>query len=213
MRIIDNKYDFYDFLQDPTDNHIVFDRRKSFYLTKEFLYDKIKLFKYRENGEDIHMVVHCGAAHWLILIKLNPDNGTYELQLLDYWKNHNKPNQLLKIDLLYFRYWTMSKHRAEDMRMAIDNNDIFTSLNVSHYIKYTDYKSTYKKEEYNIPILAPSGLANIINPMDMFCAIEEYFSIEKSKMETTEPKGVTDNDKIIMHGFDTKSSFRGENKM
>ena len=42
----------------------------------------------------------------------------------------------------------------------------------------------------------------------MFCAIEEYFSIEKSKMETTEPKGATNDDKIVMHGFDTKLSFR-----
>ena len=92
--------------------------------------------------------------------------------------------------------------------MAIDNNDIHNSLNINYYVKYTDYKSTYKKEEYSIPILSPSGLANIINPTDMFCAIEEYFSIEKSKMETTEPKGATNDDKIVMHGFDTKLSFR-----
>lgn len=213
MRIIDNKYDFYDFLQDPTDNHIVFDRRKSFYLTKELLYDRIKNFDYSGYGKNIYMVIHCGATYWLILVELNQNNNSYELQLLDYWKNYNKPNQLLQIDLIHFWYSTINKLKVKDMHMAIDNNDIHNSLNINYYVKYTDYKSTYKKEEYSIPILSPSGLANIIDPTDMFCAIEEYFSIEKSKMETTEPKGATNDDKIVMHGFDTKLSFRGKNKM
>jgi hypothetical protein len=34
--------------------------------------------------------------------------------------------------------------------------------------------------------------------------------MEKSKLETTEAKGTTNDDKIIMHGFDTKTSFRGK---
>ena len=155
MRIIDNKYDFYDFLQDPTDNHIVFDRRKSFYLTKELLYNRIKNFDYSGYGKNIYMVIHCGAAYWLILVELNQDNNSYKFQLLDYWKNYNKPNQLLQIDLIHFWYSTINKLKVKDMHMAIDNNDIHNSLNINYYVKYTDYKSTYKKEEYSIPILSP----------------------------------------------------------
>ena len=34
MRIIDNKHDFYDYLQDSTD-HLVFDRRRSFCLLSQ----------------------------------------------------------------------------------------------------------------------------------------------------------------------------------
>ena len=37
MRIIDKNHDFYDYLQDPTDNTIVFDRRGSFLLEKSYI--------------------------------------------------------------------------------------------------------------------------------------------------------------------------------
>jgi hypothetical protein len=47
--------------------------------------------------------------------------------------------------------------------------------------------------------------------VDVFCSIEEHFSREKTAAERTEPLGATNNDKIIMHGFDTKTSFRGKN--
>ena len=46
MRIIDNKHDFYDYLQDPTDT-VVFDRRNSFLLTKEIMCDKLYQGGYR----------------------------------------------------------------------------------------------------------------------------------------------------------------------
>ena len=32
--------------------------------------------------------------------------------------------------------------------------------------------------------------------------------MEKTASETTEAKGTTDEDKVIMHGFDVKTSFR-----
>lgn len=209
MRIIDNKYDFYDYLQDPTDQ-LVFDRRGSYNLTKEILCSKIKSHSYYTRTENNYrMLIQCGAAFWLVLLKMNDTMDNYDLELLDFWKNYDKPNELLKIDLIVFG-WRIDRGKVEDMRDAINHNDYLKDYNINQYTKYTDYKTTYKKEKCTIPILSPSGLGNIIDSMDMFCAIEEYFSIEKTKSETTEPKGVTNNDKIVMHGFDTKSSFRGK---
>jgi hypothetical protein len=49
--------------------------------------------------------------------------------------------------------------------------------------------------------------------MSIFYAIEEHFSMEKTASETTEAKGTTDEDKIAMHGFDVKKSFRKMNRM
>ena len=208
MRIIDNKYDFYDYLQDPTDQ-LVFDRRGSYNLTKEVLCNKIKpyshCFRNSSTENNYRMLIQCGAAFWLVLLKMNNTMDNYDLELLDFWKNYDKPNKLLKIDLIVFG-WRINRAKVEDMRDAINHNNYLKNYNINRYTKYTDYK----EEECTIPILSPSGLGNIIDPMDMFCAIEEYFSIEKTKSETTEPKGVTNNDKIVMHGFDTKSSFRGK---
>ena len=36
--------------------------------------------------------------------------------------------------------------------------------------------------------------------------------MEKTASETTEAKGTTDEDKVIMHGFDAKWSFRKKKK-
>ena len=214
MRIIDNKYDFYDYLQDYTDT-IVFDRRDSFYLTKEMICDRINsIWWRRELHNKKYMLIQCGAAFWLIALIVTEFDSSdkpsnYTLELIDYWKNYDKPNRLLDIQFVDFRYTiAMNGYRVEDMKNAIDHDEEFHTWSINHHVKYVDYKGGYKKEESNMPILISSGLRDIIDPVDMFCAIEEYFSIEKTKAETTEPKGITNNDKIVMHGFDTKDSFR-----
>lgn len=211
MRIIDNKYDFYDYMQDPTDNNLVFDRRKSFYLTKELMLKKSSYHIYSNKNRTVYIVIQSGATFWLVLLELNEDLNDYTLELLDCWKNYNKPNKLLQIDIVRFNWKVaMEGFRLEDMKMAIDNNDILRSDNMNYYKSYKSHKCSFTETEYDIPILITSGLQDIISAKDLFCATEEYFSIEKSKAETTEPLGITNNDKIIMHGFDTKSSFRGK---
>lgn len=129
----------------------------------------------------------------------------YDIKVLDTWKNYDKPNALFKIDLISFKAFynidPLIKMHTEDLRNAINHNDI--------YEEYHFDKNIYKNES-NIPLLAPCGIGNIIDPSEMFYAVEEYFSIEKTRAETTEAKGATNDDKIIMHGFDTKTSFRGK---
>ena len=64
--------------------------------------------------------------------------------------------------------------------------------------------------DFGYPILKASGFPNLINPTEMYNAIDEYFSLKKAAAEFTEAKGTTNNDKIKNHGFDIKTSFRGK---
>jgi hypothetical protein len=101
-------------------------------------------------------------------------------------------------------HWQAEK-TVDDMIAAIDHNDYRLLATINKHCTW----NRDKKTTYEIPILKASGLASVIDPLEMFCSIEEYFSREKTMAETTEPKGITNDDKIIMHGFDTKTSFRG----
>ena len=55
-------------------------------------------------------------------------------------------------------------------------------------------------------------MADFIEPLDIYLAIEEYFSLEREASERRESIGLTNDDKITNHGFDTKISFRGTSK-
>lgn len=221
MRIIDKKQDFYDYLQDPTDR-LVFDRRGSFLITKEDFYEHhLVLTKYYDKSKYRFVLLQCGATFWLFLVNILetnsfniPKNGNIEL--LTTWKNYDLPNDLLVIKSITFKglyglYDYKTKDFVKDriiknignMKSAIDHKDIL----IHH--KFGRYSDT-ETSEVHYPLLKACGIGNLIDPITMFCAIEEYFSIEKTKSESTEAKGTTNDDKIIMHGFDTKTSFRGK---
>ena len=61
-----------------------------------------------------------------------------------------------------------------------------------------------------IPILKNIGIPQLIPPLDIYLALEEYFSEMKTSSERTDPIGMTNDDKIISRGFDIKTSFRGK---
>jgi hypothetical protein len=85
--------------------------------------------------------------------------------------------------------------------------------NLGCHIKIIDHKGTFVQEIQKIPILKACGIADLVDPVSVFCAIEEHFSMEKTASETTEARGATDEDKVIMHGFDVKKSFRKMDRM
>lgn len=223
MRIIDKQHDFYDYLQDPTDR-IVFDRRGSFLLTKEIFCYGIRFQRYHNNSRYRFVLLQCGAAHWLFLVTItvmdrigNPVD--YDMELLRSWKNYNRPNKLIELNVISFRIsmWDYMlqdidtqkvRTRVSDLEAAVDQGNYWVEYDLGCHIKITDHKGILKKEMQNLPILKACGIAGLIDPVSIFCAIEEYFSIEKTASETTEARGVTDEDKVIMHGFDAKTSFR-----
>ena len=228
MRILDNKHDFYDYLQDSTDR-LVFDRRRSFLFTKSMFCWQINFLRYWQDSKYRFVLLQCGATFWLILVTITEKDTygnitNYTLEVLDSWKNYDKPNKLLKIDLINFvnmykmRDYTLNDYKIKDymldrlrthvndLRDAIDHNNIRYEHSINKGVTIVDDKN----DTHTIPLLAPCGIGNVIDPTTMFCAIEEYFSIEKTKSESTEAIGTTNDDKIVMHGFDTKTSFRGK---
>ncbi len=226
MRIIDKNHDFYDYLQDATDT-LIFDRRSSFLLTKEQVCQKISLVtKYNkpQNGDCRLILMQCGATFWvfqaIITETQNAMPTQYELKQLVCWKNYDKPLRLLTIETIrllgfYSKLYGFLKdntihNHTDAMIDKINKNDYVVENTISEYIKSTSHKNEFIQEKLTIPILKACGISDIVDPLEIFCAIEEYFSLLKSASETTEAKGVTNNDKIIMHGFDTKTSFRGK---
>ena len=72
MRILDNKHDFYDYLQDPTDT-LVFDRRKSFLLTKEIFRQGMRYQIHYSDSRYRFVLLQCGTTYWLFLVTIIAD--------------------------------------------------------------------------------------------------------------------------------------------
>ena len=227
MRIIDKQHDFYDYLQDPSDK-LVFDRRGSFLLTKEIFCERISTIRYYRQSKYRFVLLQCGATFWLLLVTITKwDNeykpSSYTMELLTTWKNYDKKRELLSFELITIRgiyglYEWRNKEfnherimaRVADLKTAIIHDDFNVENCIGNYAKVTSVKGGFIREEKSFPILKACGIGNLIEPIEMFCAIEEFFSLQKTDSERTEAIGSTNDDKIVMHGFDTKTSFRGK---
>lgn len=223
MRIIDKQHDFYDYLQDPTDR-IVFDRRGSFLLTKKLFCNDIKYVRYYNDSRYRFVLLQCGVAYWLFLVKITAVDWCdspvdYDMALLAEWKNYGRSNELIKLNVISFNIsmWNYRiqdydpekiKARVNDLKAAVDHGDYRVECDLGRQIKSIDHKGGFIREIQEIPILKACGIADLVDPVSVFCAIEEHFSMEKTASETTEAKGTNDEDKVIMHGFDVKTSFR-----
>ena len=224
MRIIDKQHDFYDYLQDPTDR-IVFDRRGSFLLTKKEFCNGLGYQRYHGDSRYRFVLLQCGAAHWLFFLTISSMDShdfpiDYNMELLTNWKNYHRPNKLISLHLISlsmigmwnYMIWDISpekvRSRVSDLQAAIDQGNYRVEHDLGCHTKRIDHKGTSIKEIQDLPILKACGIAELVDPVSLFCAIEEHFSMEKTASETTEAKGTTEKDRIIMHGFDAKTSFR-----
>ncbi len=223
MRIIDKKHDFYDYLSNADDT-LVFDRRDSYIVTKADVCHCFDFVSRRAESKYRFLLFQCGAVYWLILLTITNNDwyhGNYNLEVLMTWKNYNRKRELIKLDLISFTSYFLMTGGEFDHDKIISN-----ASKIKNMIDTDDYRSdrvicscihnryNYKKREYETtfapPILAATGIGNVVDPMQVFLAVEEYFSLSKTESERTDPVGVTNNDKIVMHGFDTKTSFRGK---
>ena len=223
MRIIDKQHDFYDYLQDPTDS-IVFDRRGSFLLTKKLFCEGIRYLRYYSDSRYRFVLLQCGVAYWLFLVTItdrdsNANPIDYNMELLVNWKNYDGSNELIKLSVVSFGIgmWDYGIHdinpekakaHAGDLKSSVNLGNYRVEYNLGCYTKWTDHKGTSIKEIQDLPILKACGMADLVDPVSVFCALEEHFSMVKTASETTVAKGTTDEDKVIMHGFDVKTSFR-----
>jgi len=233
MRIIDKNTDYYDYLQN-SDDTIVFDRRGSYIVTKGIF--GVALF----NHMDMHrcssqkfpkegfLLLQCGATYWLLLVTVSgvysgkigkydwrDHIAEYSLEVISNWKNYDRPRTTVRLEYINFGFKILDRikpyinRRDETFRElamsninvlqdAINNND-----DVRREIMFGESKTS---------ILTACGIKDLISPEDIFMAIEEHFSLLKTESERIDPIGATNNDKIEMHGFDTKTSFRGKQK-
>ena len=106
---------------------------------------------------------------------------------------------LIKIYFISFKTWIRNRNDADSLAEEVDNRNI----------RIFDLVGT-KTDAY--PILKACGISEVISAEEIFNAIEEHFSLLKTESEKTEPVDATNDDKIVMHGFDTKISFRGKEK-
>lgn len=232
MRIIDKNTDFYDYLQNVyRDNSLTFDRTNSFVLSKERVCDSLESHpKYRwwdkEKYRDYNfLLLQTCNTFWLFLIEITelsefgrPTDFTAEL--LHTWRSYNKKRELIKLNVISFPelrpygWHTSWAYNKDKILNKID--DIVEAINQSNFKKNNfwtlnscDVFYSGKTIEKDIPLLKASGLAKLINPLDIYLAFEEYFSLEKTASERIYSKGITDKEKIENHGFDFKTSFRG----
>lgn len=238
MRIIDKNTDYYDYLQNSEDS-IVFDRRGSYLLTKDRLCEVLapgwfnniytKDRRIQENHSYKYLLLQCGVTFWLILLYDVRYNNygrpiEYKMELLTTWKDYTKSRGVLVLDEISFKYDTLvsqKKHKTyyefiksnvSRMVDAIKSNNLSSISHLNGVEVSKKIKDKWVNEIRTVPILTACGIADIIDPVDIFTALEEHFSLLKTESERIDPIGTTNNDKIEMHGFDTKTSFRGKQK-
>lgn len=228
MRIIDKQNDYYDYLQDNGDS-LVFDRRGSRALTKEEIMDTInRVLDSYYHVPYIFLLLQCGASYWLLFVEgtdikkranyCGPREvvGNYNVWLLSKWKEYNQPLKLLSLQAIDFnQFWKykiykVDYYKRKVVRTLIEDKLIESSHELREAVIHKDYEiyKDFSKKDYLL--LKSSGIPNVIDPEEIYNAIDEYFSLEKTAAESTVAKGTTNNDKIKNHGFDIKTSFRGK---
>lgn len=227
MKIIDKNYDFYDYLQGVyPDKTVVFDRRESFTLTKNVVRSGLSYTidgnAYSKIGQFSYVLLQVCNRFWLFKATVTRFNDygdvvDYTIDFVSTWTNYNVDRKLFSFNYIkldgddWFAHWSA---KTDDRKYKIAIN----AINRGNYKKEYSLgvQHGYRNNEYviikDIPLLKASGFAEFINPLDIYLAIEEYFSLERTAAERRESIGLTNDDKITNHGFDTKISFRGGQK-
>jgi hypothetical protein len=226
MRIIDKNMDFYDYLQNVyIDKSIVFDRTDSYLLTKEIMCDALKR---RGDQRYNFLLLQVCNTFWLFLIEILEMTDwymptKYSIELITNWKNYHKDRKLIDLSVIdfnlsvdhelrkgFFGDYDKSKimSKQEILIQAVNNGDFKVYKCIDSHTVYYGSGAGATKAAKHLPLLKACGVADFIDPLEIFLAFEEYFSLEKSSNERTESIGLTDTEKIGNHGFDKKKSFR-----
>jgi hypothetical protein len=202
MRIIDKNRDFYDYFQEY-DSDIVFDRRNSHILANE----ELNLWRIqRENKfNNKYLLLQIGYTNWLILLKpLNIKKDPYgyydvydnSVELIEMWKDYKNSVDFKFSEIrLYHTIEFLFSKKYDYKTPLIDD------------IKLGNFEYVNNFTEKSPIILSKTKLPSILNAQDIYMAIDEWLSHKKDDVVHNT---MTDKEKIVSHGFDTKSSFRGK---
>lgn len=240
MRIIDKQKDFYDFYQGIyRDDSITFDRTDSFLLTKEIMCDHLwmarahcRWWRKGRYPEHCFMLMQVGNTFWLFLVKMvesemynNDKPIDYDVCSVTTWKDYNLPRKLFRLDIIDFLHDLTHKIIEFDRKRGLQYNlkevlartsDLIKAINHGEYTVLDSVnRHVYRKDggeeiEKHIPLLKACGINQVVFPLDIYLAFEEYFSLEKTVSERIESVGLSNDEKVENHGFDLKTSFRGK---
>lgn len=207
MQILDKNKDFYDFYQNIyIDKTYTFDRRKSVYFHKE---DWNEIF-YNNERNYIYYVLQVGYSRYLykityldvskatVLVPSHLDN--YKVELVKYWKNYDN-----LVDFEFGIAEELESYGYKNYHPSYEKQSIDSLYNTELKKPYL-YASRLKDKAY--PILCESGIASCTDSHQLYMDIEEWLSAQKERELRTESKDITDKQKIVNHGFDTRESFR-----
>lgn len=227
MRIIDSNKDFYDFYQGIyRDDTTTFDRRDSYDLSKKefashfYMRERYNKYYYNEEEERTNYVLlQVCNSFWLFKLYITETDNydkcvDYTLELLDKWKDYNAKEELIKLS--HVSFYTSFHNMPANKQSIIDKN--YKEIRVfNKFAVYTSCKpgksaafGDFAVSERYIPILKNIGLAGLVDPLEIYLAFDEYLSKQITKNERAESVGITDKEKVINHGFDAKTSFRGK---
>lgn len=228
MRIIDKNNDYYDYFQDNEDT-LVFDRRGSCLLPKKEIKDAIeRVLNSYYHVPHVFLLLQCGATYWLLFVEgidiekrtgfTGPVEtvGDYNIWVLSRWNEYNQPFKLLSLQAITFnqswkyKIYDVHYYRRGIKRELVIDRLIENARALQEAVMHKDYKVFLNFNKDGYLLFKASGIPDAIPPEEIYSAIDEYFSLEKTAAESTTARGTTNNDKIKNHGFDIKTSFRGK---
>lgn len=235
MKILDKNTDFYDYIQYMyPDDCNVFDRTDSFMMSKEDFCHLMYGSWHRSNEAYYDLaLLQIGNVFFLFLVHILKVNSygfplDYELELIAKWSNYDKPRKLIQLDRISLSWEIVQKLQSlrcffqgsgYDREAVLDNIGVimFEIDHNNHKVEKSANKHVIRRDdgtkvEKHIPLFAACGIGQLLDPMEVFMALDEYFSKEKSDAERTDAEGTTNKDKIVNHGFDAKTSFRNAKK-
>ena len=215
MRIISKIKDFYDYISyefSDKDDDIVFDRRNSLVLTKDNIASFLGLNRYEKktyySRSSNYLVLQIGCLFFLIEIYdveykdiivcgiKEKEFSNYKMKVLAKWRNYDN-----KSIMEFYKVYKYYYYKTEEQFINDIKNSKFSEDDRMKSAGYTDNKD-------KALIIGETGLPSVLDPKEVYLALDEYFSSLISDKEKTESIGITNNEKIVNHGFDKKISFR-----
>ena len=213
MRILDKYKDYYDFFGHISeDKTLVYDRRGSTPLTLEQILYHLLNGRYRYHYNDVlYFGLHVGFKLFILEVtnlQIDTDKKTGKVKhasgdigLVDSIDNFNwkgKPLQLVHLRKPVPKYQSyMAQLRRWDQSYQ-------SQLKIDPIMQVKDDKVTNELLAEK-PLLLDTGIPALIPPFEIYKNLEVYFSASKTE-KTVDI--ATNNEKIVNHGFDMKSSFR-----
>ena len=221
MTILDRYKDFYDYLSYDErfmDDTITFDRRNSKLLDKQSLC-KFDAFGKPQNCIN-YIYFHIGYVTWIIKLEFkviwgrfgcNLDEKSYKMTLIETYKDYDDKYlfglghiNISEFDIEYLKKYKSLKSFKDIIKFEQQEHLKYNNKsNVVYPLNGNSYNNIKNSDIY---ILEKTGIPSIINAEDIYLAFDEYFRSLKDDIDVE--TDLTDNDKIINHGFDKKTSFR-----